>query len=149
MTQNIFADDNDPRESIMIHEKYQSNASLLAEALCETGEAGDEAKRDFKLLSHAKDCLSDWLPRNTWRTARLVSVVLEPGYDYLHQLDTTIEWLVSETFGANVASELAATKHKELAPSNDQQGTNAFLLPAQPNRSNHCRHWEAAAWHVI
>jgi hypothetical protein len=101
-------------ESIMIHEKYQANASLLAEALCETGEAGEEAQRDFKRLSHAKDCLSDWLPNNTWRTANLISVVLEPGFNYLHQLDNAIEWLVSDLLGANIASELAATKHTEL-----------------------------------
>jgi hypothetical protein len=109
-----FCRPNFPKESIMLHEKYKSNASLLAEALCEPGDIREEAKRDFRLLSHAKDSISDWLPRDTWQRANLVSVVLESGFNYLHQLDSAIEWLVSQTYGATVASQLAARKHKEL-----------------------------------
>lgn len=95
---------NAPRQAEMIHEKYKSNANILAEALCESGERLEKARYDFGLIGHAKHLLSDWLPQDTWRTRNVFAIVQEPGFDLMEQTNAAIEWIVSQNGDTHVHS---------------------------------------------
>jgi hypothetical protein len=89
-------------ESIMIHEKYKSNVSMLAEALC----FGEEGREDLKQLGHARYSLSDWLPGKTANTSNLVAFVVEPGFDFIQQVDAALKWIIGLVMGETSASSL-------------------------------------------
>lgn len=92
-----FCNPHSPKESIMLHAKYKSNANHLAEAVCDTGSAGEEARQDLKMIKMMKETLVDWLPADSWMSTRLFAIVQEPGFDFMEQVNAAMEWLVLET----------------------------------------------------
>ncbi|OEU07113.1 hypothetical protein FRACYDRAFT_251856 [Fragilariopsis cylindrus CCMP1102] len=101
--------------SNMIHIKYNSNASELAESLCSTT---DDAIQDMNMLSHAKHTLWDWLqvtgilvnqhddttsnsssnPTKINKNVNVAGMVVENGYDFLQQIDDSIEYAFTNSF---------------------------------------------------
>jgi hypothetical protein len=88
-------------EAAMLHVRYRSNASLMAEALCGGGDlSGDQegdgaaAAMDVQRLGHAKYSLRDWLDFD-WKSQSdgLFPIVLEPGFDLADQIDDSVRWM--------------------------------------------------------
>jgi hypothetical protein len=99
MHPDLFCKSNYPWESAMIHEQYKSNVNMLAEALCDHGITGEKVRKDLKRIVHAKHFLSDWLPNRSVHTANLVAVVMEPGFDFIQQIDSALKWVVGQRIG--------------------------------------------------
>ena len=83
----------------MLQDKYRANANNLAEALCDTGVVGEEARHDLKMIGHMQCTLVDWLPADSWIGTNLIAVVQEPGFDLIGQVNAALEWIVSESIG--------------------------------------------------
>ena len=96
---DLFCKSIYPWESTMIHEQYKSNVNMLAEALCDHGITGEKVRKDLKRIMHAKHFLSDWLPNRSVHTANLIAVVMEPGFDFIQQIDSALKWVVGQRIG--------------------------------------------------
>jgi hypothetical protein len=95
-----------PNETRSIHKTYNSNVNLLAEALCDSGLAGEQARAASKTILHAKSSLTDWIPSNLTEHANVMAVVLEPGFDFVQQIDSAFKWVVKQTLGEENATWL-------------------------------------------
>jgi hypothetical protein len=68
--------------------KYHKNVNSLAESLCD-----DEARTDLRQIEHM-DCLQDWLPHHwTLQMDRIFPIVLERGFDFGAQVDSSLRWV--------------------------------------------------------
>jgi hypothetical protein len=102
---DLFCKPNSPVETRKIHETYKSNVNMLAEALCDSGITGDQARAASKRILHARTTLTDWIPSD--RVANLTVIVLEPGFDFIQQIDSGLKWAVSQTHGEENAAWLS------------------------------------------
>ena len=112
---------NDPENSCsdvpvrreMIDIRYKGNASLLAESFCDD-EKRSQALDDIHLFGHSRQTITQHWLGNYWRIdngtamgAKLATIVLEPGFDLLAQIDLTAEWAKSMIAGEEAASDWA------------------------------------------
>jgi hypothetical protein len=95
------------KESRIIQNKYKANVNLLAVALCHSGIVGEQARAASKTILHAKSSLTDWIPSDRVEQANLVAVVLEPGFDFIQQIDSGLKWVASQTLGEEKAAWLS------------------------------------------
>jgi hypothetical protein len=94
-------------ESRIIHKEYKSDANMLAEALCDSGITGKQARAASKTIRHASTSLTDWIPIAGVEQANLVAVVLERGFDFIQQIDFGLKWVASQTLGEEKAAWLS------------------------------------------
>jgi hypothetical protein len=107
-------------EEQILHKKYASDPSKLAEALCDDGEVGEQARRDWQLIKHVKYPLATWLPADTLQKTSLAAMVLEPGFDFDAQVDSSIRWAVSQSYGDNAAKCIGNTTELEIGVSSEE-----------------------------
>lgn len=106
-----------------IHDVFQGDANILAEALCTsslpnatTASKSDVAVNAIKRLQHAMYSLTDWLDFE-WQSENMFAVVTEKqAVDLVSQVDASMEWL----FNHSVISE-TASKFKQRARLVSQQ----------------------------
>jgi len=91
------------KERYILHEKYMSNVSQLAMALCQ--EDNYKAEEDLSSIIHAKYTLSDWLPSSQhWQyedKSKLLTMVVEPGYDFIEQINNQFKYSVMKQHGTS------------------------------------------------
>jgi len=95
-----------PKEARILQKKYAGNPNNLAEAMCDGGRVGEEARLDWKQIRHAQEPLSDWLPKHGLEKINLAAMVLEPGFDFEDQIFSVARWAVSQSLGDDVAHDL-------------------------------------------
>lgn len=106
------------KESYILHEKYMSNVSQLAMALCQ--EDNSKAEEDVSSIGHAKYALSDWLPSSQhWQyegKSKLLPMVVEPGYDFIEQINNQFKYSVVKQNGTS-----SLIRNEKIFKKNSQQ----------------------------
>ena len=83
----------------VILKKYKEDANLLAEALCSDDlHERTNAQEDMRLIGHSGWTISDWLgihksSKSNGTFRNVGAVVLEPGFPFIFQIDSLIDWL--------------------------------------------------------
>lgn len=95
-----------PGEAAILHKKYAFNATHLAEAMCDEGRAGKEARQDLGHIRHAKWPLTDWLSNESLQQTNLAAIVLEPGFDFEDQIVSVTKWAIKKNLGSDAANDM-------------------------------------------
>lgn len=115
-----FCEDN-PEEAAILHKKYAFNSSNLAEAMCDEGRLGQEARQDLDQIRHAKWPLIDWLPNNSLQQISVAAMVLEPGFDFDDQMFSVTKWAVKESLGDDAVKDFRMMKNSGIEQTPDEK----------------------------
>lgn len=103
-------DSTNPGEAAILQKKYAFNSTKLAEAMCDEGGDGEEARQDWGKIQHAKWPLIDWLSGAGRLGIRLGVMVLEPGFDFEDQIFSVTRWAVQNSLGDDAANDMRARR---------------------------------------
>lgn len=103
---------NKTKEAYILHDKYSWDPNKLAEALCR--DDNGEASQDLREIRHANHFLIEWFQgrKDSWKrdNTTLIAVVQEPGFDFVEQTHSAIDWIISQSNITNATTFLQSSK---------------------------------------
>lgn len=124
------------KESYILHEKYMSNVSELAMALCQ--DDNSKAEEDLSWILHSKFALSDWLPSSQhWQyegKSKLLPMVIEPGFDFIEQINNQVKFSIVKQHGESALKRYEETyKRKSQKEEKDNHINPVFTHSSVAN----------------
>ena len=129
------ANRHQPNETHVLFYRYNSNASLLGEALCSiNGTTARFAKESLASILHAQYGIRDWLDFY-WNASLIFPLVVEPGAEDLEdQVDHSMYWLYNESQyqGAPGFTRRAAYAQSRKQPTHNQHSASTAKQQLTP-----------------